>query len=56
MTSLPVPTLSLPVAADTDPPVLWGIDQLRAAAGPRTSWLWQGYLAPGATKIGRAHV
>jgi hypothetical protein len=31
--------------------LLWGAATLRAAAGPGTSWLWHGFLAPGAVTL-----
>jgi hypothetical protein len=33
------------------PPLLWGPDELIAAAGPPAGWLWHGLLAPGAVTL-----
>lgn len=39
-------------AGDFEPPaVLWGPDNLTAAAGPPVPWLWHGFLRPGAVTL-----
>jgi hypothetical protein len=37
--------------------LLWGADDLAARARATTTWLWRGYLAPGALTLlfGRCH-
>ena len=53
----PVPVASSSVQLFRQPTLLWGADDLAAGARATTTWLWHGYLAPGALTLlfGRYH-